>query len=902
MGTSVGKVNVNIDSNAIASKITAALAGLSEGALSKLAQNASQSAEQNVQYNIEQHIDVHTEASSASNGEMAQLAVVTQNLGNALEGLRSVISERGGDIGRSVQYNNLRKLFEDLQSGQEQNIQNARAGYRRANFLRNQFDDPDGYIKWLSGTRDQLNGEREKKGYGQSRSLNQMIAEAIEKAEHLSLTEQVDAAVAMRGKLSKYYNETAQLKNKNTERKQTDKQAVTKDDVKKAANTIVKENEPSKSDVAQHGGVEPKEAKKENRERNGKDGREFREAVEDLSDIAKGAQRSGTGAPGGGGKPPTPKSNEPTEPPKGPGSGGVRFFDNVKQLQDYLKDLHLDDSVGKDIDTSLGKLNAGAKNIAAVFDKDGFLSGVSLNAMSNQFGNLRMAQLRYPIGHQLINPEDPEQGFNYVMGSANIRTLADTAKLAKLQTQLDKDIKDAELKANAAYNNPIVQSGAKNEYRDQLLKALGVDGSIGTLANGAIQLNKAMNTTQLQEFTESLAQVQAGIKSANQMMTKRMPGSSIEGMERYAQQDLSRRDMLVGRLRKMGIDASDVNATINGGQTRVSDLFGAIDNAYQRYSDPNSSIQERIKGYNDLTKAVADADQAIRKEQTNYALEGSEQARQSKVWDAIDKANKALNANNADKQKAQWDAVANSVGALENAQGPNAINAALRDAKRATKELTDATREYNKEQEASQKRSEDMASKNADMQKWRKELKAVGQAQPESMKAVAEAMRGFNREQKEETKKAYAEAVADGWKQAQEDVNATIKAGRVNKQQEAKYGDLQKQATAMLAAPGVAGTDAAKALQGVMAGWQFAHGATQRDQQLDVIADAMRPVQKILDNFEKQTEAIINGKKGYKGLSEETRKEVETASQAYQSDKSVDNANKLADAGTRAND
>lgn len=598
-----------------------------------------------------------------------------------------------------------------------------------------------------------------------------------------------------------------------------------------------------------------------------------------LREADYGGGKVGGGHPGGkgggggdgGGTPPAISFNGGGKDP----NGGVQVFKSLADLNKALADRGLN-GISRDIENKLTDLNKGiegatkpfeAQNIRAAFDKNGMLTGVSLQAVNPRYGRALAATLNYTS-----HTKDGEQ-----VWTTSTSTRGDIPKFQAAEEKLQKDITSLETQMNTALQNPIVKASnaqGENVLRHQLLSLLGQGGVFGKYAydqqaGGKITLDREkLDTTQLKTLQENFGDFQNALKDINGMMSKKWANNSVDKMESNVQEMLGTRTKLAVRLNQLGYQNAATNdAMLRDGQTKVSDLFKNINAAYDAYTKAQGDPKAQMHAYNDLFKAVTTAQRAVAVENTQFASASQASRAQLRVQDVVNAAYKAMGVDGA-KSTAVYGRMDGAIASAQQAKDPIAQNEALHNLRQTTKELTEATASYNATQKQERQRQNKLEKSDY-----------YGQVSQGTREKMHEAAAQYKQTGSAEDLTKYQAAMDRvNWREmaaqlkdynAQVDLlrNPTGKADQSGnwaesqKQQLTELMNLQQQFTTMAKSGDLTGA------QSVMG--QMKTGITELKDSLKVREALMKDVEK------------LQGSKGYTSASDAAKQQLQDALQAY---------------------
>jgi len=310
------------------------------------------------------------------------------------------------------------------------------------------------------------------------------------------------------------------------------------------------------------------------------------------------AARNNISPPAGGGS--VPPSNQPNNPPP---SGGIRYFESLKELTDYLNNVNTGELkvVSAEIENILKSLNGlapEAKNISAIFDNDQTLRGIALSAVSNKYGSAEVARMQYGFGLKPVDPEDEDSPLYYTVNRAQTKTSTFTDKIAKYQADLEAREQALITKLTAMHNLPIMQGdAASNGLLKQWEEIARVSG------DGGIELIKKGSLSDIEEAESRFDSLKDSIKAINDLVTKKWANNSIEKMTENVDEMESMRKTLPNMFSKIGISNDD--------------LFKDFDTAAARFHqavDP----KEQALAYNEMAKAIRTVKKTLTEENSAY--------------------------------------------------------------------------------------------------------------------------------------------------------------------------------------------------------------------------------------------------------------------------------------------
>lgn len=512
---------------------------------------------------------------------------------------------------------------------------------------------------------------------------------------------------------------------------------------------------------------------------------------------SKGGIGGGTGGgPGGGG-------GNGGGPGGGGGTGGapqnpketIRYFNNLTELNKALKEdygLGGDNGIPADIKKQLGALKSSASDIAATFNGDGNLTGISLNAKSIQLGNVQTAQLKYDISGQ------PGQ-YSWVGGSYKATAHPDmlnaaTAKLAKdtvaqqdrLNTWLNQDI----FKPNSA---------GKNMMRDQLLD--DISSYVYQNGKGEYQFGHKDAATgkvtrltrdELQSVTDNLDRFDNRVKMLNKGMKQDFAERGIDNIQGKYSERMSRAEDLRSKLEAVGIDTKSKGSVFSTGES-VKDLFSQIDKASKQFQKHEGDIAKQVQDYNTIRTLTDKAQQEVAREErlSREAVSGAQ--RSARIQSRQDAANRALGMPGAAQNVKQADALRKAMQQLDAAKTPAETVAAMASVKKYTDELTRSAKDYTKQATKAEATQTRMADANRQIADMGAKLKAAGLDKPQSLKDAEAASRYYGSAKDTAKQQGWADKTLEHLGTANTEVSKALKQFESSsKKTESQYQRIMK--------------------------------------------------------------------------------------------------------------
>lgn len=469
-----------------------------------------------------------------------------------------------------------------------------------------------------------------------------------------------------------------------------------------------------------------------------------------------GPKRPTDGGAGGPGGPGAPGDNGNT-PPKNPDT--VRYFNNLNELNKTLRSEYKLDGIADDIQRQLTSLKSSASDIAATFDGNGKLSGISLNAKSIALGDVQTARLTYGVSES--------QG-KYAWNGSAYQTKADDQRLKQGMEKLTRDTSTQQERLNSWLQHDALKlnKSGSNTMREQLLGDIA--DYVYQNAKGQVKLGHRdmetgrvtrLTSDELKAFTGTMDTFDKRMGAINKGMRQDMVSRGIDDIQGKYDKRIGQVAELKDRLRAVGINPDDKNAVFSSGES-VRDLFKSIEKASQQFQGNEGDIAKQVKNYNQIHDLTNRAQLAVKQEErlSKAAVTGAN--REARIQTRRDAAQQALTAKNADKSPEQVERLNGALAELGKAKTPAQLVTALANVGKYTNELTQSTKEYNKQVTQTETRQEKFAATESKIKSLREQLAAVGIEQPKSLKDANTAANNYRMSKSAEKQQEWADKAA----------------------------------------------------------------------------------------------------------------------------------------------